>query len=72
MLWVTEVLSETHLLFECSRCSLCTDHPGVETEQEPHALPDKWFEWGEEGNVLKLVAPLEPALEQLLTTLRET
>ena len=30
------------------------------------------FEWGEEGNVLKLVAPLEPALEQLLTTLRET
>ncbi|MEJ2329311.1 MAG: 23S rRNA pseudouridine(955/2504/2580) synthase RluC [Gammaproteobacteria bacterium] len=30
------------------------------------------FEWGEEGDMLKLVAPLEPALEQLLTTLRET
>ena len=30
------------------------------------------FEWDEEGEMLKLVAPLEPALEQLLTTLRET
>jgi 23S rRNA pseudouridine955/2504/2580 synthase len=29
------------------------------------------FEWGGEGRVLKLTAPLEPALEQLLTTLRE-
>jgi 23S rRNA pseudouridine955/2504/2580 synthase len=30
------------------------------------------FEWGEEGERLKLTAPLEPALEQLLTTLRES
>ena len=29
------------------------------------------FEWGGEGRNLKLTAPLEPALEQLLTTLRE-
>ena len=29
------------------------------------------FEWGEEGKMLKFVAPLEPALEELLTTLRE-
>ena len=29
------------------------------------------FEWGAEGRVLKLTAPLEPVLEQLLTTLRK-
>jgi 23S rRNA pseudouridine955/2504/2580 synthase len=28
------------------------------------------FEWGEEGKMLKLTAPLEPALEELLTKLR--
>ncbi|MDX1346320.1 MAG: RluA family pseudouridine synthase, partial [Sedimenticolaceae bacterium] len=28
------------------------------------------FEWGEEGKMLKLTAPLEPSLEELLTKLR--